>query len=326
MFHIIGAINFIYNLKKMNFFDVHLDLDNSNKENKINLELGNKICDCPFEDFIGSKINEGDNNKEMILSNINKDFYKEENTEFTSNKKCTSQKNKNLNIQKTSKFFQEKIEGNKPIKKKEKKIFTVKKLIGRKKKNSDECGEHNKFTDDNLSRKCKRVLLEILFFYINNIIKIVYENNVYEGENEKQLLKLNQSPIINSKADYNREFLNKSLKEIFSNNISTKYTKHSLSHNKDLIQNLLNEKDEEKKILFQKLFNLTFVDCLNHFRGTKKFPELEGMMMLDEACQKFQFDKDFEEYKSQFKYFIMNYEEIIKEKRLRNRGKKIRDI
>ena len=317
----------------MDFFYDNFHFDKFNGENQIDLlsnsfsqigsDLENKIFDCPIEDFIENKINKGDNTKEIkIISDINNDFHKDEKIRFIIKKK-TSKKKKKLKNQKISKFIQGKIEIIKPIKKEEKKIISEKKLIGRKKKDSDEYGEHNKFTDDNLSRKCKRVLLEILFFYINNIIKIVYENNVYEGENEKQLLKLNQSPIINSKADYNREFLNKNLKEIFSNNISTKYTKHSLSHNKDLIQTLLNEKDEQKKILFQKLFNLTFVDCLNHFRGTKKFPELEGMMMLEEACKQFQFDKDFEDYKTEFKYFIMNYEEIIMTKRLRNRSKKV---
>ena len=321
----------------MNFFEGPLNFDNINGEkqidllsnsfSQIDLDIGNKFFDYPFEEFIMGKINEGDNNNEIKkISYINNDFPKDENTGFTSSKKSISQKKNNLKNQKIPKFIQIKVEEIKPIKNEEKKISSEKKLIGRKTKNSDELGEHNKFTDDNLSRKCKRVLLEILFYYINNIIKKVYNNNIYDGENERQLMKLNQSQTICSKADYNREFLNKKLKEIFSNDISTKYTKHSLSHNRDLIQKLLNEEDEQKKIIFQKLFNLTFFNCLDHFRGTQKFQELEGMMLLDEACKQFQFDKDFEKYKHQFKNFIMNYEVIIMKKKLRNRSKKIRDI
>ena len=62
----------------------------------------------------------------------------------------------------------------------------------------------------------------------------------------------------------NKKFLYKNLKDIFSEHISTKYTSLDLDHNKILIEKLINEKDSDKKIKFEKLFSLTFVDCLNH--------------------------------------------------------------
>ena len=38
--------------------------------------------------------------------------------------------------------------------------------VGRKKKNSFEFGNHNKYTSDNIIRKCKTVISKILFNFI----------------------------------------------------------------------------------------------------------------------------------------------------------------
>ena len=124
---------------------------------------------------------------------------------------------------------------------------------------------------------------------------------------------------MNSKADYNKEFLNKTLKEIFSDNITTKYSTYPLTHNKIVINNLLNEKDEEKRKVFKRLFNLTFLDCLNHFNGKNYIQDLEGFIKLDEACTKLNLD---EEYMIILKNFVINYEEKIMNKKKRNREKK----
>ena len=112
--------------------------------------------------------------------------------------------------------------------------------------------------------------------------------------------------------------MNKTLKEIFSEDISTKYISYSISHNRDLIQELINERDEEKRIKFNKLFNLTFFDCLKHFRGSEYIEELQGLDSLDNILEKFEGD---EEYLHSFKYYSFNFEEILKRKRNRNNKK-----
>ena len=122
-------------------------------------------------------------------------------------------------------------------------------------------GEHNKFSDDNILRKCKHAVLNSILNFINKKIKTVYS---YENEmilKEKKLLKLKQNQSINSKANYNKTFINKTIKEIFSENISSKYSRHPPSHNKDIIEMLINEEDEIKKTTFTKIFSLTFLDC-----------------------------------------------------------------
>ncbi len=215
----------------------------------------------------------------------------------------------------------------KNAKEKIKKEITIptKKLLGRKKKNSDECGVHNKFSDDNLTRKCKHIILDSVYNFINNKLKQIYNNK----KNKKELLKLNQGQIISSKVNYNLEFLNKKLKDIFSDNISTKYLKYEPEHNKNLINFLLNEEDIQKRLYFQKLFNLRFFDCLKHFRGETNIKELDGMISLDKVCQNFKDEEYKHLYEKGFIYFIKYFEYIILRKRPRNRKKKsqyVKDI
>jgi hypothetical protein len=94
-------------------------------------------------------------------------------------------------------------------------------------------------------------VVSCLRIFINAFIFEIYEGQIGKGIFRKELLKLNQSQIIDSKN--NRDFLNKSLKDIFSEDISTKYNNYLINHNKALIQDLLNEPDANKKITFENL-------------------------------------------------------------------------
>ena len=70
------------------------------------------------------------------------------------------------------------------------------------------------------------------------------------------------------------------LETIFSVDISSKFKKFAKNNNFILIQKLLSDKNEERKKYFEKLFKLTFLDCLKHFRGSKISPLLNGMTNL----------------------------------------------
>ena len=188
-----------------------------------------------------------------------------------------------------------------------------KSLLGRKKKGSNETGNHNKYSEDNVIKKIKAHLLTILYKFINDVIKKVYNGNIGHRIFQKQLLKINQNQVIVSKN--NKQFLNKTLKDIFSEDISTKYSTYSLSHNKELIKNLLNETDEEKRIKLNKLFNLTFIECLRHFRGSEFIEELRGLDSLESVLKKFENDKD---YLDEFNGYCFKFEEVIQKKK--NRG------
>lgn len=76
-------------------------------------------------------------------------------------------------------------------------------------------------------------------------------------------------------------FLNKKLKSIFSKDISTKYKRYPHDYNKNLINSLLNEEDEQKRFIFEKIFNLTFLQCIEHIRSTKKIEELNTKRSME---------------------------------------------
>jgi len=85
-----------------------------------------------------------------------------------------------------------------------KRPFKEKKTLGRKRKLDEGLGEHNKFSDDNILRKCKHVVLNSILSFINKKIKIVYSNEDKMILKEKRLLKLKQNQSINSKTNYNK--------------------------------------------------------------------------------------------------------------------------
>jgi len=190
--------------------------------------------------------------------------------------------------------------------------------LGRKKKNSFEIGNHNKYTSDNIIRKCKTVIINVLCNFINKKIKDIYKKSFENSFIPKKLMKMNQSQIINSSVKYNQSFLYKPLKEIFSQNLSSRCSKFKIEHNKNLINELLNEKDKIKQIFFNDLFNLTFLDCIKHFRGSKNIYCLEGLPNYNEIAENLNGDED---YKESFKCYIDNFEIIIKNKKSRKSTK-----
>lgn len=134
-----------------------------------------------------------------------------------------------------------------------------------------------KYQDKNLLRKIKNISIDLILKFINKKIAEVYNNNLEEGINTKILLKINPEQIRNMCADYNKKLLNKTLREIFSADISPKFIRYPPSHNRDLIEKLLNEEDKEKKDTFVFLFNKTYKECIQHLRDDIKVEGLEGL-------------------------------------------------
>ena len=187
-----------------------------------------------------------------------------------------------------------------------------KEVMSSKKKRKSESNKHDKFSDDIFRRKVKHLVLKNLFNFINDKISEKFESKIGRGIFIKKLLTINQKQKANVLIQFNQEFLNKSIGDIFSENISTKYTNYPLSHNKDLIQDLLNDKDTNRRIYFNKLFNLTFLDCLKHFRGSEEIEELIGLEGFDSIKKEYEDDMD---YLNALHYHIINFENITNNKR-----------
>jgi hypothetical protein len=191
-------------------------------------------------------------------------------------------------------------------------------LIGKKKSRKKKAySPKNKFTDDNLKRKVKKLLFKYLFDFINEKIKLAYNNNIGKGMFRKELLNLNKEAKSSNKVKYNRELLKKSLKEIFREKISPKYSNYPEDHNKNLIEKLTKGEDEYNEY-FKRLFNLKISDYLAHFNGSEKFKELEGMKTFEDIKDELQ---ESEEYLKGLKNHIINFVKIINNKRERTSAK-----
>lgn len=186
--------------------------------------------------------------------------------------------------------------------------------LGRKRKDDKTKGEHNKFSDDNIRRKCKHLILDSFVEFINAKIKTMYNGNIGKSIFKKEFLTLNKDQKFDSSIENNKNFLNKTLGDIYSDTISKRFTNYLPQHNKNLIQNLINEEDENKKNYFKQIFDLTFLQCLEHFNGANINELLEGMKCFKDIQEKFNDDK---EYKDVLFHYIINFKEIINSKKSR---------
>ena len=126
-----------------------------------------------------------------------------------------------------------------------------KKKVGRKRKETSKENEAEP-TNYSVIRKCKNLVLEYTLKFLNQKIKEVYEGNIGEGIYKKELLDINSEQKADNRINSIINFLNKTLKEIFSVKISERYTSFLLNHNEEIIKRLLNESDINKRERFKK--------------------------------------------------------------------------
>ena len=178
----------------------------------------------------------------------------------------------------------------------------------------------DKYSRDNLLRRVKKIALDSLLKFDNDIIRKIYKNNIGNGIVIKKLFKNNYFQIKCIGAVFNKELLKKTQGEILSSNITTRFTYYPLDHNKKLIEELINEKDLEKREIFRNIFNKTLLECIEHAIGKKHFKELEGLEII--------FEKELlnlnenDEYKNQLKKIFNDIEKIYNEKKARKKKSK----
>ena len=188
---------------------------------------------------------------------------------------------------------------------------------GRKKKDSLEEGQHNKKTFDNILRRIKISLLNSFRILLNSKIK-----NVYKFKNLRakwKLIKIDPKYARNSNIEFNKVFIHKSLKEIFSEETTIKNLCNR-DHNKILIEQLLKEKNTEKRKIFEILFNLTFLDLMKYSVGERPdLIELQGLSLSQKLLNEMALD---EEYSELIFDILKNIETILENKFPRNKNKK----
>ena len=188
-------------------------------------------------------------------------------------------------------------------------------IVKKRKRGKELINELNEYNPDKILRKIRTMSLRTVIIFINEMIKIIYNNDIRKSILIRQFLEINKKKLSHSSVEFDKKFLYKDLKEILSENISEKYSNFPPDKNKRLVEELITS--ENGGPYFQKLFELTFLDCLEHIRGTKTFSELMGLMDIDAMLnyEEFKIDKDEIDL---YRDFIFRYEKIIERKKSRN--------
>ena len=286
----------------------------NNKDNNyiFNKGLNNSNLNCflnSSNNLLSFSLNESNLDDSISLKDFSFCFpkipildYDLDNSNTTNIEKSNSQQNKT----------NEKIQKNKELKcfnnNNGFQIDNLKKNLRKKRKENN---IHDKFSEDNLRRTCKNIILNNVLVFLNLKIKDAYNGNVGYGIFKKELLPINQSQKTNSSLCFNKHLLSKKLGEIFSVNISPKYTNYLPEHNIIIIKRLLNDKDENKKEYFTKLFDITFLKCVKCFIGLEKYKELEGFKQFNDIKYKYMSDQ---QYLLKLEEHLKNFEKIINDK------------
>ena len=193
-------------------------------------------------------------------------------------------------------------------------------LLGKKREKSEEIQQDNKAPNfDKIFKKLRIIIIEEHIIFFNDVIKIIYNNDIGRSILTKQFLSIDKTVLSHSSVEFDKKFMNETWEEILSGNISLKYTNYPLEKNRTLIQELV--KDKEKcGDYFKELFQLTFLDSLKHITGEKPIDLLSGFMEMDDLLNLKEFDIDENEI-PQYKEILINYENLINNKKSRKKRK-----
>ena len=270
-------------------------MDNYNKLNSKYKELIKKE-----NNDLGSEIQEK-NTKSIENSNIN------ENNEFQNDRINTIQNIESING--NDKNIQQK--------KRKRKNNKNENKLGRKTKRESKVEDkykkentHDRFSDDNMRKKCKNIIIKHLQQFINDQIKEYYKDNKGNGSNKKELKILGQGERAKSTVETDKVFLEKHLIDIFSQNISSRCCNFKPDHNKEIIKELINDGDEKKKEYFKNLFNIKFSDFFKYLKGDINLKELNGFEFLSLIKEELKINYD-EEYINYLIDYLKNFEEKI---------------
>ena len=167
---------------------------------------------------------------------------------------------------------------------------------------------------DNITKKMLPKIFDKFLSLINDSLKD--PNKKYQTI---FLKKITQNIIGNIKVENIKELLTSKLKDIFSNEISNKLKNFEKDSNKILIDKIYKEKIKTKTI---SILERNFLECIEHFRGSQKFPELNGLeKQYPKVIQELEEKGETEEYIEEFKNIIGKFEIIYLNKKGRNRKK-----
>ena len=211
------------------------------------------------------------------------------------------------------------IKNNKRVKDK---IFAVKKVnknLGRKRansahKNDDDKDVHTKYSDDNIRKVITRKLSDHIKTYENNLLKKSHNSNLKSLE----LFKVNSSLInVHKKEDF-LTLLDTPTKDLFSNEVSTKYLESKKDNNKITISKILEQND---KTLNYSL-DLTFEDMLHIYISKKRNAIFKDFPYIEQDMEIMKAKGHDENYVNKYKFYAEHFRKKIEDIDGRKRRRK----
>ena len=253
-------------------------------------------------------------------SNKNKDYSK--NPTITNNKEELNEDSSHVN--KSTKPMDTNFEVVKPENIKIKFFNVAKKskeknILKRKRNRNNNNGEkkHTKYDFDNIARKIKSNLFKGILIILNNSledkdstreVKFYTTNScgeIHSFIRDKGFLKISQEYISGANVQANLDLLELPLRKLFSQDCSKKY-KNYISNNKNLLQEISDNKIYNKT---NRILDMTVRDCLEHFRGTKKFDVLNGLEKeYQNLIDKFKKNHEEKAYIEAFQNYLIDFE------------------
>ena len=174
----------------------------------------------------------------------------------------------------------------------------LKKKRGRPRNNNSKkkIKEHTKEDNDNILKKFRTIIIYGITEFLNEKIK--------EDFPKDKILKIPYKLISDTTVKGDIEFIKKTLKEIFSSEISKKFKRKDRNYNKILIQKMY-EKEKYKKLL-----DKTIEDCIKQIKNEDDeiLKGLKGKFNVKKYLKK---EKPNSSYVVKVDKTFRNYEEII---------------
>ena len=203
------------------------------------------------------------------------------------------------------------------------KIVKINKKIGRIKKDSVLKGIHNKFSQDNIIRKIKGRFHENLRLYINREYKKFITNKNNRKKNIMNWLKkINPQVSRKIRKEENLKWFDSKIFEIFSENISKRYSAYTPDLNKKKISRLMKLNEATNVI---NILNTNIEIIFNKYINNEK---MDGFKTLKDDIEDLEKDmqktnqENIGQYLYRYEYTAKNLKNIFIKKNTRNRVKK----
>ena len=267
-----------------------------------------------------------------IFSLSNKSDSNKENDSSSEKEELRNEKNKLIEKKKISSIYNitNQMEIYDYLRKNNKKIFNIIKInkkLGRIKKNSLITGKHNKLSEDNIIRKIKARFHEKLRLYINiEYNKYILKKTQKNRHTNNWLKKISPKISRKIKKEENLQWFQSKIYEIFSNNISLRYSSHLVNSNKKKIERLLSLNEKNKII---EILNSSIEAMFDKYINNEK---IEGFKTLEDDINELRTQmkkssqSNIEEYLIKYEEVAKNMKQIFILKNSRNISDKKRDI